>query len=407
MAPLPGQVTTLQSQVASLQAQNASLLGRLNTLQAFTLAGFPDPSLGPKGDVKSSLVEGTVYGVTTDSSARILVVGPATSGEMYVARFTNGSLDATFGTNGIVLGGHSPSSGSAVLVDAMSRVLVVGSSTSSLDLWRFDASGNPDAAFGTAGFASVAGASVTPASVALDAGGRIFVSGSSGSPAHVTVWCFTSAGAPDTTFNGTGNLVDPTGTFGVGVAIDSGGNVVVSGGTATNNMGVWRYTAAGAVDATFNGTGRYIDALAATPSFASGVAIDGTGRIIAAGSSGSAMATWRLKATGAIDATFGAGGLVTSVGIGAFADAVGVAVDAAGRILVGGQSFSGFPTVWRISAQGQLDPSFGAGTGFAVNQDLFVNAAQPAFTVDPLGRPVIVGGVNVVGGEAVGLYRFD
>jgi uncharacterized delta-60 repeat protein len=68
----------------------------------------------------------------------------------------------------------------------------------------------------------------------------------------------------------------------------------------------------------------------------------------------------RLKANGAFDTTFGAGGIAT-VDFGATEFGEAMARQADGRILVAGRSSSGGGVVARLRATGVLDPDFGSG----------------------------------------------
>lgn len=141
---------------------------------------------------------------------------------------------------------------------------------------------------------------------------------------------------------------------------------------------------------------------------------DGQGRLLVVGISGFRMALQRFLSDGSPDPSFNAGTTTPGLLVGAHAlpgdggDAGrGLALDAQGRILVVGRSWSGSATsltVWRYLADGSLDRSFNATA--AIPGTLSVAAARGvAIAVDSAGRIVVVG---ALGSDArtLGLWRF-
>ena len=174
-------------------------------------------------------------------------------------------------------------------------------------------------------------------------------------------------------------------------------------------------TRSGTLDATFNGTGVFVrDEVGPSTNssdYLYGVTVDAQGRIIAVGESNLARGgstnrdavVLRLLPDGTLDPTFGVGGRVTHAGAAGGVDdwdkAEAVVLDAQGRIVVSGRSYTlGSPgnsdmVVWRFLDDGSLDPTFN-GTGFAVHG----NAAGgdgwdngQALALDPQGRIVVAG----------------
>ncbi len=94
---------------------------------------------------------------------------------------------------------------------------------------------------------------------------------------------------------------------GHGVAIDNLGRIVVTGfgenanGPDNRDMAVWRYTDSGVLDTSFNGTGFVVDDSATGGDFEDhgyAITLDAQGRIVVAGdSTGNAldMAIWRIN----------------------------------------------------------------------------------------------------------------
>ncbi len=225
--------------------------------------------------------------------------------------------------------------------------------------------------------------------MALDASGRILVAGFSADAAgvlHMAAWRFLPDGALDASFHGTGFVTHPgesacatCQTIASGVAVDGSGRVVVTGYSIGSDglwgVALWRYTAGGQPDTSFGGTGF----VRATSPQGGGVrcALDASGRILVAGFTWSGtdwdIATWRYLADGTPDPTFGGTGLVTSHGAagGSAEDtAVGIAVDGGHRILVTGYSTSAAGdqdmTLLRYLPSGALDATFN-GTGIVTH----------------------------------------
>src|SRR5262249_50828470 len=137
-------------------------------------------------------------------------------------------------------------------------------------------------------------------------------------------------------------------TTGSDVAIDSSGRIVVAG-TTNNTFAVARYKPSGKLDPSFGDDGKVTVGFGPGCSAeANALAIDGSGRIVIAGSrscppTGVFVPTFalaRLKPGGRLDPTFGSNGKVTaSPPVGNNEDvAYAVAIDSAGRIVAAGDA---------------------------------------------------------------------
>jgi uncharacterized delta-60 repeat protein len=122
------------------------------------------------------------------------------------------------------------------------------------------------------------------------------------------------------------------------------------------------------------------------------IAVDDLGRTIVGG----ANAVARYHPDGSLDGDFGNGGFATIAGF----DVWDLALDAQGRIVVTGSTVDGDFTriaVGRFTAAGQLDGSFGNGTGKVVNQ-IFTFGLGRSITEDPLTGNLVVAADTDVGG---------
>lgn len=331
---------------------------------------------------------------------RVVVAGDS-SGRIALARYTAaGALDPTFGAGGQVitdLGTSAGQQGTAVSVLPGGGILLAGNARrftaagdvlSDLLLLRYTASGALDPGFGSGGVVvtDLGSASDGVSAMAVQPDGRILLAGTSGSGfSDFAVVRYTPAGALDPTF-GTGGVVRtdflgrPDRAAAVQVQPDgrivAGGTVQeVVGNQAFGRFGLARYTSGGALDPTFGTGGKVVTAFPGGSAGVEGLAVQGDGRIVAAGSfqaipgsAGSVDAVLaRYTASGALDPTFGTGGRVRTGFAGQDEALSDVVIQPDGRIVAFGNSSSSSAVVrqdfllLRYQSGGALDPVFGAG----------------------------------------------
>jgi uncharacterized delta-60 repeat protein len=210
------------------------------------------------------------------------------------------------------------------------------------------------------------------------------------------------AGHVDPAFGTGGAVVTPSGgqnaeTGSRGVAVAGDGKIVA---LASGNAGatvVARFRATGALDPTF-GTGGMVS-LSLPNGFSPGAVAVRGGRIVVAGSSGlspQVAALARLDGSGHLDPTFGTGGIVLTPMAGVSLGATRVAIAADGSVTAAGFSYDSALNwrafVARYDASGVLDASYGAG-GIAL-VPLAENVNMGDLAVESDGRAVVVGGVG-------------
>jgi uncharacterized delta-60 repeat protein len=335
--------------------------------------------------------------------------------------------------------------GDAVAVQPDSKVVVVGktgydSGSSHLAVVRYNSDRSLDTSFGSGGaFIDPFGPNVveqdpTHQSVVIQGDGKIVVVGGAvvqvitkvGKKTITTdyfdwlVFRLTSNGALDTTFGSGGQVITPFGTrtrsLPQSVAIQpADGKIVVAGGANPSTTGgyaesaVARYNLDGSLDTTFGSGGIVltdVSNLLGATGYSSGalsLAIDSSGRIIAAGSADAVssivrgeMAMIRLTPGGALDTAFGTGGAVAALAPTATGGwAVGVGFQSGGQIIMGGLSsgFTGSPdkyelAIARFTPGGALDTTFGGGSGFFSTTEI---AYPESLVVDGNGEILAVG----------------
>jgi uncharacterized delta-60 repeat protein len=239
---------------------------------------------------------------------------------------------------------------------------------------RYNANGTLDTTFNGTGKATADfGAHDIGHSVAVHGDGRIVVAGHTANEGkkQCALACFTANGNLHASFNGTGKVTTDFGgdgdAEGLGVAAQSDGKTVVAGYATVNGVqqfAIARYTTDGALDTSFGGTGRVLTAVGIGGSNATGVALQKDGKIAVAGyavnNSGRVydFACLRYNADGSLDQSFGDHGKVTTdIGDGK-ASSLTVQDN---KIILAGSAFDGdnneFAVV-RYNASGKLDTSF-------------------------------------------------
>jgi uncharacterized delta-60 repeat protein len=332
-------------------------------------------------------VSGQARIVVVGSSQNVCVSNSQPIG--VVARYLlDGALDPAFGSGGVATTGSVRIRSVAIQPDSKIVVVGSApySKTSSLPtVVRFNVDGSPDTTFGTSGVVTLTipgkSASGTLYTVAVQSDGKIVAAGSavpsSGYGYMVRLY---PNGTVDTSFKA---YAGPFAMFST-VRIQrfgSGDERVVIAGAAHDSYGqltatVWRFTSSGAPDTSFGGTGMIVTSFHGdmNPWFSDSfndLAIDSSNRIVAAGLTGyypsgapseSQLALARYDTSGNLDSSFGIAGRVLAPSGQAHGVGNATAIQPDGRILVAGYSYDyGAITVgvWRFNADGTVDATFG------------------------------------------------
>lgn len=160
----------------------------LFTLTRYTSAGDPDATFGVGGMVSTD-IDSALWGfgedVVLQPDGRIITVGFASIGDsvqelqIVLARYhADGSLDPTFGTNGIVMMAGIDAEAYAVALQQDGKVVVAGYADPGFMVARYTPAGNLDASFGNGGYiaTSVGGYSWADG-VAIQEDGKVVVAG--------------------------------------------------------------------------------------------------------------------------------------------------------------------------------------------------------------------------------------
>jgi uncharacterized delta-60 repeat protein len=243
--------------------------------------------------------------------------------------------------------------------------------------------GRFDPSFGTSGTTVLERPTSTfPTPSALAPAGKIVVvsSGPEGEKEKVFATRLLPGGQPDPTF-GTGGkaTIESSSYIGAfGAAVQPDGKVLVVGyraGSEADTAIAWRLTASGALDETF-GVGGVAELSGATSNYATAVAVQPNGKIVVAGNvleqpNPYRVAVWRLNVSGTPDPTFDTDG-VAGISDTAEDKVNAIALQPDGKILVAGET--GLATSKNDAAVWRLKPDGGPG---GLNE-----ALDPTFDVD-------------------------
>jgi len=443
-------------------------------LSRFNADGSLDISFGSGGKVITDTgiaSEGKALAVQPDG--KIVVVASAGSQpyQAVVIRYTaDGALDTSFGTNGIffsVLQGPRD-----IAIAADNKIYIAGNSgyvpspNPGIQLGRINANGTADTSFGNNGIAAPGYGGDTD-QMAIQPDGKIVLSAKSERNwvAIGLILRFNTNGSLDSGF-GTGGTREIGGFgsgdtyMGGGVAIQPDGKIVLAGaaraaGMDFSNQGLMlaRLNPDGSSDTSFNGGAIIYHDLSVTPDRATDIALQGDGKILVSGTRADSTAiAARFDSNGALDATFGNGGVVllpparnataialqgsdivvvgdndsgvhvlarlASAGtiisyrnesfiVGKTDFAQDVAIQSDGKIVTAGYSASpaggSVIAVARLLPNGNLDPAFGTG-GRVVFNDGNTSSLAYAVKIQPDGKIVVVGKFSNFSWEFTSLY---
>jgi uncharacterized delta-60 repeat protein len=355
----------------------------------FALARFnPNGSLDTtfSGDGKQTTDfggEDEAKAVALQAGGKLIAVGDGGNVDFALARYNpNGSLDSSFSIDGkqtTAFGGVDEAKG--VAIQANGKIVVVGcpcDGPGDFQIARYNPSGSLDTSFSGDGRQTTDfGGFDRATAVAVQADGKIVVVGYAvgAYSSSFALARYNPNGSLDTSFSGDGKQT----TFfeslntATGVELQADGKIVVAGESGDDiafnfDFAVARFNPDGTLDTSFSSDGKQTTDFGSDSDGAGGVALQGDGKIVAAGSAdggatGDEFALARYNGDGTLDTTFSDDGKqTTDFGFGADDAANDIAIQGDGKILAvglasGGGTGSDFALA-RYDASGLLDPSF-------------------------------------------------
>ena len=178
----PGEGSGRGSGSLAIQSDGKILLTTNYSVERFNVNGRPDVTFGGNGSVE--LAPQGYFKVALQPNGRILVVGTVVSGanpQLEVFRLnTNGTLDTTFGVGGTVTSsldtGTTPNT-FAIEVQPDDRMVVAEENNAESVLIRYNPNGSVDTTFGVNGLVITSSGSIV-ADLALQTDGKIVTVGS-------------------------------------------------------------------------------------------------------------------------------------------------------------------------------------------------------------------------------------
>jgi uncharacterized delta-60 repeat protein len=336
--------------------------------------------------------------------------------DILVVRYNiDGSLDSTFGSSGIVTTDLGANDGAlAVALQADGKIVVAGNGSPNNEVVfavvRYNTNGSLDTTFGSGGIVTTSTGQFSIAQgVAIQSDGKIVVTGSGS--LGITVVRYNTDGSLDDTFNDDGITREIPPGFEVlrtnvawGVALQADGKIVVVGESADHSQNIGtddflllRYNPDGSLDNTFDGDGLVLTAFATHQNSARDIVIQSDGKILAAGSSfqdgGSFVAVARYNTDGSLDTGFDSDGIVVGA---TSSSANALALQSDGKILAAGDSGDSSGnlvlTVSRFNSDGSSDTTFG-GDGI-VTTSFGTHMTATAIAPQTDGRIVAAGYAN-------------
>lgn len=335
--------------------------------------------------------------------------------------FAAGALDTSFGTNGITLfstGANLKMVDSAQQADGKTIILLTDGKGTTSQLARFDTNGSLDTTFGTNGVISVPGLGQFPvySTLAIQSNQKIVVAGGAGS---IGLTRFNTNGTIDTTFGTGGSTSISASGSGFNVAdltVRSDDRLVLGGSISIQSkldtdFGLFALTADGKSDTAFNGgsPGIATDFVGGND-FIRAIAILSDGRIVASGSAENVGGIGVLgialyNADGTLDTGFSSDGKLTNSALSVAAASKLAIQNGTGIVLLDASGPK--VDVAKFTTAGTLDTTFGGGTGIqsSINTETIGSAFSGVIVVEPAGLIVIAYDVAAAGGDKARLVR--
>ena len=324
--------------------------------------GALDSTFGAAGRVITNLgADDRGRSVAIDATGKIVMGGDSlvSASDFAVARYDgNGTLDSSFNGSGYVTTDFNNSAEPAmnITIDQNGKIVAAGFAHNGTDydfaLARYKDDGSLDASFGTNGLVTTdLGGDERISAVAIDSNGKIVVVGRTGNASdyNIAFVRYSDDGTLDTTFGASGIVTIDFGTVddrAREIAFDSDDKLVIVGKTGapgSSNFVVMRYNNDGLPDTTFGTNGVVITDIGGDDR-ARDIVIDPNGKILIIGTSdsqgGNDFAVLRYNSDSTLDTTFGVNGIAT-VDFGGDDRGVGIALDSNNMIIVAGRSDSG------------------------------------------------------------------
>lgn len=347
-----------------------------------------DDSFGVNGKVVTELSTGVdgINEVLLQNDGKIVAIGSANN-RIQMARYNNnGSLDTSFGTNGIVNTQLISSlifnnGGLKFLLQDDGKIVLVGNSASNniqlMRLMRFTANGQLDTTFGTNGQVNLNSlyqfgdlSSVTNISQTTDGQFQLIISSQLN---IIFILKFSNSGVLDTTFgsNGISSITTPQDSSSVYpkdiYSLPNGDNLIASWITLNGQYDfcMFKIKSNGAIDNAFGTNGFVITDLGTSSDYSESITVQPDGKILVGGTANFKYALVRYTSNGNLDTTFNTTGIILTT-VGSTSNSTDMYLANDGKIILAGNIVHDFGCV-RYNTNGTLDNTFGTNGKYIID----------------------------------------
>ncbi|WP_419194997.1 cadherin domain-containing protein, partial [Novipirellula herctigrandis] len=408
------------------------------TIIRYNVDGSFDPTFGTDGVARVDTGGADyLHGMVLQSDGKI-VLGGRTGSDFLLARLNqDGSLDTTFdgdGNNdGMITTVFSGSLDGIfdLVIDPNDKIVVTGMASSGggnedITIVRYNTDGSLDGTFGTGGVVQTGSPQDEQANaVRIDANGHIVVAGEMHNGTSYDFFLARydkSTGALDTSFGGGGTgyvLTDFEGGIDEiqGMEILATGEILVSGyATVSGSMdlAVARFDNNGVLDATFGGGSGYVTvAIGLGTDKGTELAVQSDGKFVVVGETHNGtdndVLAVRFNSNGTLDTGFGTGGTgVATFDLGVQEYGKAIAIQSDGSILLSGYTgeLSSYDAITiRLNSDGTLDTGFGPEDTLDGAPTFVEDGASIVLDVDVQILDAELSGSDDFGGASVTLER--
>ena len=365
--------------------------GNSNNPPVVVVSGTLDSTFGTMGKKTVSITQNDdARAIAIQPDGKIIAAGftkfnTATIHDFALVRLdTNGTVDNSFGTNGIVTTDfdNTDDKVTSLAIQPDGKIVVVGFIEYQFSaIARYNANGSLDNSFGTNG--KIIGTSnplYSIAAVAIQNGNKIIVAGSAWNPStfemDFALQRYNSNGTLDNSFGSSGSVATAFGSAydeAKSLIIQQDGKILVCGYSATSsskdNFAIARYNADGSLDNSFGNGGKVSTSVGIGHEIANSVGVQSDGKIILAGyinASGSyqRFGLVRYNTNGTLDNSFGNAGKVETEFQSGINIGRSLVVQPDNKLVVCGYTTSGVAysadyALARYNSNGSLDSTYG------------------------------------------------
>jgi len=322
--------------------------------------------------------------VTIQSDGKILICGridPNTlNPKFFISRYDSlGNLDNSFAINGKII--DSMYTFNVIKVQTDGKIIAAGSKTYNINgifnwrtdffVSRYNSNGSIDNSFGTNGVVILnADTSNFFTDLEIQNDGKILACGKGNNPSNPIngnhrIFRLNSNGTIDNSFGTNGRITMPSGEgYLTDINLKNNSKIICAGGGHTNGFEIYQFNMNGSIDSTFGNNGKVFTSFNALDSPGMGVNIQQDGKIILGGYADAVYAIARYSANGVLDNTFGNAGKVTTPNTG---NAQSCFLQTDGKIVLAGSSNSFLMTrYWAVPDSTACNFSYGI-NGMVVN----------------------------------------